>query len=143
MIYIFALYVLGFIAFYSHIRVLHSPKGKYSELPPDTEDVVMCFILVINISFAIIGWLFDWPYKQEEIKKEKKVRNYKRFFGIKQPKQETIEDLSVEIEELNRYIAARTTTRNSNWPPYHHNLTNNDTTIEYPKKFSLKSKKTI
>ena len=127
-------YIVGFVLFYSYVKQIHSPKGKLSRSKPSLLEVVVCFIPVINLFAGVASYLFLWPVVK--IKKEKKPRNYGKFFGIKQPKPEQLRS----IEEITRNMIEEQRRLPQSHIP---SIQNPDLEISKPQLFKIPKNKKI
>lgn len=72
-----AVYLLSAFLFWRHVSLSHSKGGVWSNIVPNTWDVILVFIPVVNTCLNMV-WLLRWP-----LKRKFKYRYYSKFFNIK------------------------------------------------------------
>lgn len=77
------IYLISVIAMYAWTRIAYSENGIFSTRDTSFGDVYFTIVPLFNTTAAIIGWLFQFPYKHTPRKKT----NYNKFFGIKRDEQ--------------------------------------------------------
>ncbi len=75
---IIIIYVLSAYFNWLWVSLAHSKGGIYSSIYPDSGDLVICFMPVLNTAFCISMWLGNWP-----IEKEEKEKLLDKFFKVK------------------------------------------------------------
>lgn len=74
---IITVYIVSAYLMWRFTKISHSKGGRYERSTPDSEDLLLTFLPILNTLFAIIGWILFFPRKR--VKKE---RNYSKFFAI-------------------------------------------------------------
>lgn len=78
---IIAIYLISAFLWWIYIHIAHSKNGRWSNSLPNTFDIIITFIPIVNSVAAIIYWLLGNPYNIEN--RHKTNKSISRFFNIK------------------------------------------------------------
>lgn len=72
-----AVYLFSAFLFWRYVSLSHGKNGVWSNVAPNTWDVILVFIPLVNTCLNLV-WLLRWP-----LKRKFKYGDYSKFFNIK------------------------------------------------------------
>lgn len=74
------IYLVSAVLVWWYVKISHSIGGRYRGIIPDSFDVWLTLLPLLNTIAALMGWIAFWPYEQ---KRKSLKLNAAKFFLIK------------------------------------------------------------
>lgn len=95
-------YLVSTFLMWKYYSIAYSENGVWQGIKPDVSDIFITFCPVMNTLASLMTWSTEFPRKKS--KKEKKPRDLKKFFAVKDEEIITTEISEIRDKKLDKLL---------------------------------------